>query len=193
VCYWGEEMLLQRDCSLRTLTEGDLTKILNWRNKFEIRQCMFNDSIISIDEHLDWFNKLKNDPHRMTMIYEYKEKPAGVINITQIDKKNSKCYWGFYLGEGALPRYSGLAMGYLGLNFIFEKLGINKLCSEVFIFNKSSLKYHQKLGFVEEGYFKKHVFKYGDYHDIICWAIFNDNWLGKKLDVAKQCFGGEEK
>jgi RimJ/RimL family protein N-acetyltransferase len=81
-------------------------------------------------------------------------------------------------------------MGFFGLEYIFQTMNIHKLCSEAFSFNTASLKFHQKLGFVEEGCFKADILKNGEYQDIICLAFFQDQWLNISNDIAKRCFGG---
>lgn len=187
-------MLRREDCNLRKLKEDDLELVLIWRNKEEIRKNMYTDHVISMDEHTTWFKRVKNVPTNKHMIFTYKEKPMGVVNITQIDHENSKCYWGFYLGYVGATQWSGggLAMGYCGLKYIFEVLSIRKLCSEVFTFNIASVQYHKKLGFIEEGCLKKHILKHGIFQDILCLALFKDNWLDNKNNIANQCFDGDE-
>lgn len=45
--------------SIRRMERKDLEIVLSWRNRDEIRLNMINDSIIKIEEHLKWFNKIK--------------------------------------------------------------------------------------------------------------------------------------
>ena len=152
---------------------------------------MYNEHIITMTEHFAWFQKVQKDPHSCHLIYEYQGVPSGVINITHIDPDNKRCYWGFYLGRENTPPGCGLAMGYEGLNYIFNELHLRKLCGEVFAFNLPSLNYHQKLGFVAEGRFKEHVFKNGIFEDIVCLALFADVWQKTRAAIALRCFGRE--
>ncbi|MFX4261972.1 UDP-4-amino-4,6-dideoxy-N-acetyl-beta-L-altrosamine N-acetyltransferase [Pelotomaculum propionicicum] len=179
--------------SLRSLVEADLAKVLVWRNSERIRASMYTDRIITMDEHRQWFKKTSKDENTICMIFQYQENPSGLVNFTQIDKCNSRCHWGFYLGETDVPRGSGMAMGYLALEYIFEVIGIHKLYGEALAFNLQSIKYHKKLGFVEEGRFVEHIFKNGRYEDIISMAILNKNWLKLKSRLEEHCFGSGEK
>jgi RimJ/RimL family protein N-acetyltransferase len=80
-------------------------------------------------------------------------------------------------------------MGYLGLDHIFTRLAIRKLCSEAFAFNNASIRYHETLGFSREGYFKEHMFKSGRYEDIVCFALFAERWQVVRTAVGQRCFG----
>ena len=185
-------MLLRKECHLRVLEEKDLELVLGWRNSDRIRANMFTDHIISLDEHREWFEKVANSLISKHFIFEYNGSPKGVVNVTAIDTHNNKCDWGFYVGGDNLPPGASLAMGYLGLEYIFEVLNIRKLYSEVFGFNTASIKFHKKLGFIEEGYLKAHALKNGRYEDVVCMALFQDDWLQTRDNLAANCFGGED-
>lgn len=176
-------MLRREDCRLRPITEADLEKVLQWRNSDRIRANMYTDHLISMSEHRAWFKDLRSKAPSTFMIFEYKQKPAGTISVSQSDHKNSKCAWGFYLGESDLPRGCGTVMGYLGLNYIFDELKYRKVCGEVFAFNLESIRFHRKLGFVKEGRFIKHILKNGRYEDIVFMALFSESWMKRKKEL----------
>jgi len=173
-------MFKKEDFKLRPIEESDLVTILHWRNSERIRSVMLTDHIITMTEHEKWYKKLLNDNSNISNIFEYKGDAVGVININQIDKCNGNCSWGFYLGRENLPHGISIVMGYLSLDYIFQILGIRKLCSKVLSFNKSSIKYHTKLGFTIEGHLIKHVLKNGVFEDIILMALFYNDWLKAK-------------
>lgn len=187
-------MFIYEHCKLRQLVEDDLETILKWRNSEHIRANMFSDHIITIEEHLSWYkNLLVYEQFNKYMIYEYSGIPTGLVYITQIDKFNNKCYWGFYIGEKDAPKGSGLAMGYLALEYIFEVLKIRKLCSKILAFNKASINYHKKLGFSMEGHLIEHVLKKGVYEDVIIMTLFQREWFNINESLVTKCFGGRKK
>lgn len=181
-------MLRREECRLRPLDESDLDTVLRWRNSDRIRANMYSDHLITPDEHRNWYENVRQEKGIICRIFEWMGRPLGVVNITQIDKHSKKCHWGFYIGESDAPKGSGSAMGYLALEYIFDDLEFFKLCAEVFSFNVSSIQYHKKLGFVEEGRFVKHVLKNGKYEDIIRMAAFNSDWKIRKKELNKLCF-----
>jgi UDP-4-amino-4,6-dideoxy-N-acetyl-beta-L-altrosamine N-acetyltransferase len=171
-------MLMTNDSgNLREIIVNDLDIILEWRNSERIRKYMFTDQVITKEQHLSWFENLKHDPKLKYLIFEYMGQPSGVVNFSNIDYRNHKCNWGIYLGKEDLPEGTGAIMGRLAIKYAFESLNIRKLCGEILAYNERSIKFHQKLGFIEEGNFQKHVLKNGNYTDIICFALFNENFI----------------
>lgn len=172
------------DGKVRLIKEQDLPLVLSWRNSERISRNMFSDHSITMEEHRRWFAGLNNSS-RVCLIFELNARPVGVVNASDIDKDDNKCSWGFYLGETDLPRGAGLLMGYHGLQFIFEELNIRKINSKVFSFNESSVKYHKKLGFKEEGLLLKDGKKNGKYEDVVVLALFKDQWQQRYEEIAR--------
>ena len=181
-------MAKREDYQLRPLQEYDLEMVLSWRNSERVRANMYTDHIISLEEHQTWFKKIKDEPTVDYLICEFQNHPIGLVNFTNIDKNNNKCYWGFYLGETATPLGGGGALGFISMEYIFELVDFRKVCSEVLSFNNKSLKLHKKFSFQEEGCFKKHIYKNLEYQDVICLALFQEDWLQNKNDIAKIVF-----
>lgn len=176
--------------ALRPIQESDLLQILEWRNSEHIRNHMFNDQMITMSEHKAWFERVKEHPHQVHLIFEFQNVPVGVVNFTQINERYQTCDWGFYLGAPNNPRGLGTIMGFLGLAYIFEQKGIRKVCGQILQFNEKSIKFHQRLGFQKEGHLVKHVWKNGNYEDIVLMALFQDQWLKGKAQLEQRCFGG---
>lgn len=182
-------MLEYNKCSLRPLDEKDLRQVLTWRNSDRIRNLMFTDHQISWEEHVAWYQRVRDGrTNSLHFVFSYDGQILGQVNVSQIDTINQRCYWGFFIGDETAPAGSGMAMGFLALQHIFEELKMHKLCSEALAFNAGSIKYHKKLGFAEEGYFKEHVRKNGKLEDIVCLAYFADCWYQQKNTLFKQCF-----
>jgi len=177
---------------LRNMAEADLETILRWRNAERIRANMYTDHEISMDEHRAWFARTQQDSDTVNLICEHEGVPVGFVNFIQIDRKNGKAYWGFYLGEES-GRGRGPAMEFLALDYAFDVLGLRKLCCEVFSFNQPVLKLHEKFGFKEEGCFRKHVLKKDRYEDIVSLAIFQEDWTMIRERMARICFRGKDK
>jgi UDP-4-amino-4,6-dideoxy-N-acetyl-beta-L-altrosamine N-acetyltransferase len=152
---------------------------------------MYTDCEITIDEHRAWFDNRRKEPVATFLIFEFRDKPIGIVNVTRIDTRNGKCYWGFYIGEPDAPPGSGTVLGYFGLNYIFDVLKIRKLCAEAFAFNEASVRFHKRLGFVEEGRLSRHIQKTGRYEDVIPFALFAEDWVGHKRRIEALCFNEE--
>ncbi|HEC61568.1 MAG TPA: UDP-4-amino-4,6-dideoxy-N-acetyl-beta-L-altrosamine N-acetyltransferase [bacterium] len=179
------------DFTLRPATEADLPILLKWRNSDLIRPFMTNGRIITWGEHEKWFKGLADDTSKKELIFEYQGTPIGQLTVSDIDHKNSTAYWGYSRGEEDAPRGSGTAMEYLALAYIFEVLGIRKLCGELFSFNTKVIKVHEKFGWEEEGRLRKHCLKGEDYEDVICIAMFNFHWQLIRDEMREQIFEEE--
>lgn len=173
------------DGALRAINEKDLDIILEWRNSDRVRNTMFSDRYITIDEHYAWFESFQQSSD-LHLLFEFRNKPAGICNFTDVDKYNNRCSWGFYVGETKMPRGTGLLLGYCSLEYAFDSNRIRKLCTSVLSKNLISINYHKKLGFAEEGILLKHVKKENMYEDVICFAQFNNEWQSYRKEIVKQ-------
>lgn len=133
------------------LSDLELEIILEWRNQPEVRQFSFNEHIISLDEHLNWWKKIKHDPSKRWMIYDQEGQQAGVVNYYDI-KPGEEAFWGFYFSN-QFEGYEMLKLWYAlekeAITYAFEELKIKKLKCEVFRFNKAALIMHKRIGYRE--------------------------------------------
>ena len=177
-------MKIEERVLLKEIDESELELILNWRNQKQIREVMFNSDLISYEQHLIWYERLQESNTTLSRIFYFDNIPHGVINIHEIDYKNKKCKWGFYIGNREAPKGMGTILGYTALNYIFIDLEMRKLCAEVLDFNKRSIHYHKKLGFIEEGQLRSHIRKNGQYMDVLLFGLFNHE-REKKLPLIR--------
>ena len=176
---------------LRKLEENDLELVLRWRNSERIRINMFNDKVITLDEHIGWFHRIQDNPRIDYQIFLMNQKPVGVVCFTEIDEVNQKCHWGFYLGETEIPRGTGNIMGFYGLKYIFETRQMRKVSGEVLVFNEKSVRFHERLGFRKEGYFVEHIMRGNQFLDVVSFAHFNKHWQSIKDSLQDKLFQKE--
>ncbi|WP_101845769.1 UDP-2,4-diacetamido-2,4,6-trideoxy-beta-L-altropyranose hydrolase [Halobacillus sp. Marseille-P3879] len=186
----GAGMIDVHHFELRDLEKKDLPAVLKWRNSEAIREAMYTDHKITMEEHERWYNKVSSGQNTMVKLLYYKNQPIGLVNFSRIDHHHRKCYWGFYIGESSAPKGSGTVLGLLALEFIFEEQSMHKLCAEVLVSNKRSFQFHKKLGFMEEGRFINHTLKNGKYMDVIPMAHFKDAWPEAKKGIIQALGGG---
>ncbi len=79
-----------------------------------------------------------------------------------------KAYWGKGYGSEAKK---------LLLDYAFNELNLRKICSGALAFNGRSQAYSKKCGYEVEGVLKQHIFKNGEYHDLVQLAVFKEQWL----------------
>jgi hypothetical protein len=150
---------------------------MNWRMKPEITKYMYTDPELTIEKQRRWYEKINNDPSVRYWIIEYDGIAIGLLNITEIDLVNRRCFWGYYIGDDRF-RGKGIAKT-LECNlydYVFYKLGLHKLCMEVLSFNEKVVKLHQKFGSEIEGIFKEHIYKNGQFFDVVRMAVLKRKW-----------------
>ena len=52
----------------------------------------------------------------------------------------------------------------------------NKLMCEVFTFNEKVIQMHKKFGFKQEGLYKEHILRDGQFFDVAALAILKHEW-----------------
>lgn len=175
--------------SIRPIEIIDKDLILRWRNSDRVRSNMYNDHVISQEEHDAWFSRALIDANATYLVFLHEAKPIGFASFTNISVAHSRCHWAFYLGEVDVPRGCGSVMEFFALDYAFHTLKIRKLCCEVFAFNGGVIKLHEKFGFVQEGRFVEHYKKNERYEDVVCLAKFSSSWADERPAFENRLFG----
>lgn len=169
---------------LRDVRETDREQLMVWRNLPEVSAYMYTDHQISAEEHNAWFDQAMKDPTRRYWIIVCDGEDVGLANAIDIDEKNSRCYWAFYISS---PNVRGKGVGsfveYSVLKYVFEELKLNKLCCEVLGFNEAVVNMHQRFGFKQEGILREHITKRDGKHDVVCLGMLRDEWDEVKLGI----------
>jgi hypothetical protein len=170
---------------LRKISKEDLELIAHWRMSPEVTRYMYTDPIITKESQLKWYESITKDKTVKHWVIEFDKIKIGLLCLTDIDIINKKCYWGYYIGDASF-RGKGIAR-LLECNiydYIFFKLNLNKLCSEVLDFNERVVKIHERYGSKVEGLLKQHIFKNGCFYDVVTMGITKDRW--KQIRESKE-------
>ncbi len=173
--------------SLRDVRPEDKDMIRDWRNLPEVRQYMYTDHIITPEEHEKWFQGIFGDPTRRYWVIVLDGEDVGLVNLYGIDHRNKRCSWAFYV---ASPSTRGKGVGsfveYSTLRYVFDELGFNKLCCEVLVTNPPVINMHKSFGFVQEGYYRQHILKGGDFVDVVALAMLKEEWDARKPKIEER-------
>jgi UDP-4-amino-4,6-dideoxy-N-acetyl-beta-L-altrosamine N-acetyltransferase len=170
-------------CRLRLMRESDLELVMQWRMRPEVTRYMYTDPQLTLDDQRRWFERVSRSERDRVWIIELLEgqRPVGVLSLSEIDRVNSRCSWAYYLGDTEV-RGAGLAKS-LELNvyaYVFDTLGLNKLCCEVFSFNDRVVALHEKFGSKVEGVMRQHICKNGEYFDVVRMGMLRSDWLAAR-------------
>lgn len=167
--------LMSESYFIRSVTQQDLPIILSWRNHPDIRRFMFTRHEISATEHSEWFSSVINDKSRSLLLIEDSKHPFGYVQFSNI-VENGTADWGFFVKPGA-PKGSGLILGKLALRFAFNTLKVHKVCGKAIALNTSSINFHLKLGFIQEGTLREQILIDDTYQDIHCFGLILHDWI----------------
>ena len=99
------------------------------------------------------------------------DRNVGSINPHSVDLVNGTFSFGIAVGnEHKGQGYAGEAVLLL-MRYMFDERRFQKCESLVFGYNAASLALHRKLGFVEEGRQRRHLFLGGEYHDAVLFGM----------------------
>lgn len=159
----------------RQIREEDLEMIMKWRMMPEITRYMNSDPKLTLEGQKEWYKKIQASQKDLYWILEVDGVPAGVVSL--VDNDGHKVHTGVYIAEKE-KRSLKLTM-YLQWNlyrYSFEKLGVNKVCEEVFEGNKGVNRILDMCGSKREGVLRNHVYKNGTYYDVVMRGVLAQEW-----------------
>lgn len=133
--------------TLVKLSRDDLNAILDWRNHDSVRTMMAQGHIITISEHIKWFENLSRKKDSEWFVYKDKNNTkSGVVYYKRAENLRDSVEWGFYKAPGR-PAGTGFTMCSEALNVFRTEIGIKTVFGTVLRTNLPSLRLHLKLGF----------------------------------------------
>lgn len=161
------------------IQEEHLEQILDWRTQPDVTRYMFTDIEHSLENQKKWYQNLRADDSSRTWIISYQDEMIGVIYLSDLDLRNKRCSWGYYIGEESGRSLGGLIPLYL-YNYIFHELKLNKVIAEVMAGNENVMKMHEMFGYRFVGRYENHIYKYGEYHDVFIYELLAETWNASK-------------
>ncbi|SIQ94772.1 GNAT family N-acetyltransferase [Micromonospora avicenniae] len=138
--------------AFRPADDGDLHRMLHWRNHPQVRAVSLTSHEIGLDEHTAWWAKVRVDPDRRVLVHLHEGTPSGVVTFSGITSPDRALTWGFYLDIAGLEARAALLPAWLSLEraaiaYAFETLGARTLGGETFTSNQPVLALHRRFGF----------------------------------------------
>jgi UDP-4-amino-4,6-dideoxy-N-acetyl-beta-L-altrosamine N-acetyltransferase len=162
---------------MRNMVHADLERVLAWRNHTEIRRYMYTQHEINLDEHCAWFERARLDPRKNLLIYEAESRALGFVSFSEVGSCGV-ADWGFYAAPDA-PKGSGRQFGRAALDHAFNVIHLHKVCGQALAFNERSIRFHQSLGFQQEGELRDQHFDGEIYHHVKCFGLLSHEWLSR--------------
>ena len=165
--------------SFKPLQPSDSDDLYSWRNSPDVARYMYNNGAIDRSSHDAWFAAALADQRRKYWIIELDGKGIGLINLNDIDLKNRKAEWAFYVGDaGHRGKGVGSECESFILDYAFNVLGLNKLTCAVLEFNEGVCRLHERHGFVREGILRQHICRDDGFHNVVVYGMLNSDLKG---------------
>jgi RimJ/RimL family protein N-acetyltransferase len=96
---------------------------------------------------------------------------VGGINVHEVDQTNGTFAYGVGIGREYKGNGYAAEAVLLVIRFMFDERRFQKCEARVYDCNSASISLHRKLGFVEEGRLRRHLFLAGEYHDELMFGM----------------------
>lgn len=153
------------------VNDDEKEMIRNWRNHEKIRNMMYSDHIITIEEHAKFIQKLRSENNNFYWLVKKNRENIGIISLNRLDFKNLNAYIGIY-SNPALSGMGGLLIECL-IILAFDGAKLHTLKLEVIEGNERAINFYEKSGFAEEGLLREFVLKNGKWFNVIVMGILN--------------------
>lgn len=128
-----------------TLDTEQLTMVLAWRNHSDIRCWMLSNDEISLENHLQFLESLKNRADKRYFLVQQEDAYIGVIDLTDITQTSAE------IGIYANPKMRGVGNALMNalIEYGFSTLGVEILIASVFTDNERAKHLYEKFDFTE--------------------------------------------
>ena len=161
------------DVVLRELVEEDIPKLAEYANNEKVSINLRDGfpSPYGIDDAKHFYDRIENQHPKTFFAIEYKGNYVGNISLViGTDVYRNSAEIGYFIGEPFWNKGIVTKAVKLMVKFGFEKLGVIRIHTGVFEFNKASQRVLEKCGFEKEGIFRKSITKNGKIQDEIRYA-----------------------
>lgn len=173
------------------LREEHLGQVLKWRTSEHVTRFMYTDVEYNLEGQFQWYQRISNDSTCCYWVIYTKDQPIGLVSLNEIDEVNHRATWAYYIGDLNFSMVGAMIGPYL-YNYSFEKYKLHKLSGEVMAANTKVRRIHLMHGSREVGYYKDHVFKNGQYHDVYIYEMLAEEWDKHKVKFRKYVGGFED-
>ena len=138
---------------LRELEEQDTANIVRWRNADDVRCNLFTQTLLTEEQHLQYYHSVVKTGCCKQYIIVLKETPPvdiGTVFLKNINMDLEQAEFGIFIGE---PHGRGNKLSYPAtyaiLQIAFEKIGLRRVYLSVVEDNLPAMTTYRRIGFRE--------------------------------------------
>ena len=165
--------------NMRLVSIHDFEFIVSVRNHVDNRIYFFNSNFISMADQESFYKKACEDGDKYFIAEEGNDR-IGVASLYNIDLVNNRCKFGrFMIAPEHKNKKYGKSMLAWVLGYGFVELGVNRIYLDTFRDNVAAISLYKKVGFIEEGIFREHIYHSGAYKDVMVMGLLKDEFKNK--------------
>jgi RimJ/RimL family protein N-acetyltransferase len=178
------KMIKGRKVQLVAVEREHLKQLLAWRNKPEFRKHFREYRELSMAQQNRWYEeKVLNDP--TTLMFSICDADngellgcCGLVYIHWVCKHaDLSLYVGWkdsYIDDAGYAEESCRLL----LDYGFKELGLNKVWTEIYVFDEKKRQLYEKLGFNVDGRLRQNCFHNGRFWDSYILSMLASEWTG---------------
>jgi len=113
-------------------------------------------------------------------------KPFGVCSIHQIDYRNQRADCGiFWDADVAGGEIAAFEAAFLLRDYAYSYLNLQKICAELLPDNVRAIRFNEAIGMTREATRRRHLFYDGQFHDLLLYAQFRDDFYNRPTRVIQ--------
>ena len=130
-------------------THEELEIIREIRNESNVRKNMRTGEKILMEDHMNWFKKLKTSKINNFYLIKYGSEIVGGLGLNNYDKDLLSGEWAYYISDKRKFLGLGATIEFKAIEYFFKSYELNNLFCYVLKHNLGVIKLHNKFGFQE--------------------------------------------
>ncbi len=161
---------------IRDLKQEDLGSMVRWRNDATVNRYLA-DRLKSMEEACAWYERMRADSRVWLKAIVQDDRLIGYATVESLDEANRKCELALVIGE---PGEWGKGIGQFVLaemlRYAFETLRMHRVWAAVVDGNERSERLVKSAGFVKEGVMRETILINGQYANLLCYSILENEY-----------------
>lgn len=177
-------MIVGKKVSLRALEEADLPALRDWRNRQDFRQYFREYRELGMENQHKWFESLVV-PARDTLMFGIVDSKSGELlgccGLCYVNWVQRFADLSLYVGkDGAYIDSHGYAQEACTLlfDYAFGELGLHKIWTEIYEFDKPKQSLYLGLGFQQDGLLRDNYYHNGRWWNSRIMSLLVGDWYG---------------
>lgn len=167
---------------LRQLKIKDVERMLTWMHSKESKDIFAKDFNKYTKEDVTNFVKMKNTKNNINYAcVNDDDEYLGTVSLKNIDYDNKNAEYAISFMKEAQGTGAALFATKEILKQAFEELNLEKVYLDVLETNKRAISFYKKVGFIQEGTFRKHFIKNNEYINLLYFSILKEEYYEKKV------------